>query len=103
MRVELSLEKDSTLRVIMIGEIDHHAIGNERKNIDDFIKKNLPKLVVLDFSRVKFMDTSGIGLIIGRYKLACELKIKLAISNVPEGLKKIMRFSGIYSLNILQM
>ena len=75
---------------------------NKRSEIDLFIEKYLPNLVVLDFSEVNFMDTSGIGLILGRFKLANKLGINLQVINARDRIKRIIEFSGIKSLGIIK-
>ena len=49
------------------GEIDHHTASVMRNEIDSSIEKNMPSMLILDFRDVTFMDSSGIGFIIGRY------------------------------------
>ena len=55
-----------TLAAYLSGEIDHHAAQSLRKEIDAQIDDRLPELLTLDFSGVTFMDSSGVGLILGR-------------------------------------
>ncbi len=54
-----------TLAAYLSGEIDHHAAQSLRKEIDAQIDDRLPELLTLDFSGVTFMDSSGVGLILG--------------------------------------
>ncbi len=61
-------KKADKLIVTMAGELDHHSAEEVRNVIDDRLdRENLNKLI-LDFSKVNFMDSSGIGVVIGRYK-----------------------------------
>ena len=55
-----------TLAAYLTGEIDHHAAQSLRREIDAQIDDRLPELLTLDFSGVTFMDSSGVGLILGR-------------------------------------
>ena len=64
------LEKDKTLLVEITEEIDHHTTEKMRRKIDDDITRYMPRKVVFDFNKVSFMDSAGIGMIIGRYKMA---------------------------------
>ena len=57
------------LRAVLRGEIDHHSAKSIRDSIDEKIFETRPKLLILNFSHVEFMDSSGLGLIMGRYKL----------------------------------
>ena len=56
------------LTVFLQGEIDHHTAKGMREEIDRAIDFNMPSLLILDFSQVTFMDSSVIGLVMGRFK-----------------------------------
>ncbi len=92
MKTEL---KDDILTVFLEGEIDHHCAKEIRKEIDRGIYECLPKGLVLDFEKVSFMDSSGIGLVIGRFNLMNENGGKIAIANPSNQIKKVMKLSGI--------
>lgn len=62
-------EKDKTLLVEITEEIDHHTTEKMRRKIDDDITRYMPRKVIFDFDKVSFMDSAGIGMIIGRYKM----------------------------------
>ena len=51
------------------GELDHHAAGTIREQVDHAVERYHPRELTLDFSGVGFMDSSGIGLVMGRYRL----------------------------------
>lgn len=57
----------SVVIAYLIGEIDHHTAGEVREKIDDTLMLVKPKTLILDFKNVSFMDSSGIGLVMGRY------------------------------------
>lgn len=82
------------------GEIDHHSAAVLREKIDNNINKNV-KLLVISLKEVTFMDTSGIGLILGRFKKTRDLGISMKIINIPEKVKRIIKLSGIQNLGIL--
>ena len=82
------------------GEIDHHTARDMRESIDDAIERHRPNRVVLDFSQVGFMDSSGIGLIMGRYRLLSEHGAQLEIGSTPANLLKMMRLAGLSRLGI---
>ena len=78
------------------GEVDHHNAPEIRGMIDDAIIMNdAQKTVVLDFSGVTFMDSSGVGLVMGRYRLALMKNKKIRVDNLSERDFKIMKMSGI--------
>ena len=64
------LIEDKTLIFEITEELDHHESEKIRKRADYEIQRFMPKKVIFDFKRVKFMDSAGIGLILGRYKQA---------------------------------
>ena len=91
--------KNSTLYAFLKGEIDHHTAPELRECIDDAIILNdAPKLIVLDFAGVTFMDSSGVGLVMGRYRLAASKGKKIRVDNLSERDYKIMKMSGIEKL-----
>lgn len=88
-------EEESALFAHLVPEIDHHTAKGMREAIDAMLFKLSPEVLVLDFSRVKFMDSSGIGLIIGRAEIARELGTELRITGLSKMLLRIVRLSGI--------
>lgn len=82
----------------LTGELDHHCASAVRKKIDSAVSEYKPSLLVLDFGDISFMDSSGIGLIMGRYKLINELGGTLHIVNVSEQAHKIMTLAGLERL-----
>lgn len=88
------------LTALLFGEIDHHTARDIRRTIDGDIEKHHPNKLSLDFRRVKFMDSSGIGLIMGRYRLMQLVGGTVEIVNVPPHLNRIIELSGIRSLSI---
>lgn len=85
----------------MIGDIDHHTAGSMREQIDGEIERLKPANLRLDFSKITFMDSSGIGLIMGRYRLMKLLGGNVSVVNVPKGLQRMVQISGISSLGVL--
>lgn len=89
---------DGILTAYVEGEIDHHTAPSIREKIDEKITKDKPSVLRLDYSGVTFMDSSGIGLIMGRYKLISSYSGKLEVINVPLNMAKVVRLSGIEKL-----
>ena len=77
------------------GEIDHHTASVIRKEIDAAVEKNMPTLLVLDFRDVSFMDSSGIGLVMGRYKLLKPMGASLHVTNTSPQIGKVMKLAGL--------
>lgn len=92
------LQKDKTLLVEITEEIDHHSTEKMRRLIDDDITRYMPRKVIFDFDSVTFMDSAGIGLIIGRYKFTNMLGGKLEVANLTQSVRKIFEMSGILKL-----
>lgn len=90
--------KEKILEIELTEEIDHHSSEKIRLRIDYEIQRFSPKKVIIDLSKVKFMDSAGIGLIIGRYKVALSYGGTLEVRNVSEKLKKILEMSGIHKI-----
>lgn len=82
------------------GELDDHSTQEIRKTIDAQVEKRRPVILRLDFSHITFMDSSGIGLIMGRYRIIKFLGGDLQIVNVPSRIMKILEISGMRTLGI---
>lgn len=77
------------------GDIDHHNAKDIREQIDRSVESTKPNQLVLDFKEVSFMDSSGIGLVMGRYKLMQEIGGTVRISNTSAHIKKVMKLAGL--------
>jgi len=87
--------KGSTLVALPDCEIDHHSAERLRSQIDAAYEKSSCRNIILDFSRVGFMDSSGIGMIIGRYKNAEKRGGKLYITGMNQDMGRIFGISGL--------
>ena len=90
------------LTVYLEGEIDHHSAKGMREEIDAAVEFNMPSLLILDFDRVTFMDSSGIGLVMGRYKNLQKSGAKLNLMGLSGNNYKIMKLAGIDRLATLE-
>ena len=90
--------EDKLLVFEITEEIDHHSSERIRKRADYEIQRFMPKRVVFDLKKVSFMDSAGIGLVIGRYKTAGSFGGTLELVNVNNKLKKIFEMSGILKI-----
>lgn len=90
--------EEGILRCRLVGEIDHHTAKHVREKIDAEIFKSRPSGVILDFQEVRFMDSSGIGLIIGRAELCGELRIGVRLVGLSNTARKLVTLSGIDKL-----
>ena len=79
-------------------EIDECSVQKIRRKADYEIERHIPKKVIFDFNSVSFMDSAGIGLIIGRYRIANMLGGTVEIANVKDSIKRILELSGILKI-----
>lgn len=93
MQVKFS-SRGVTLIIGISGELDHHSAEYIRQKVDGEMIKASIKHIVFDFSKVSFMDSSGIGVIMGRYKNIRELGGKTAVANVKPQIRRIFEMSG---------
>ena len=91
-------EKDKLLRFKITEDIDDHTVQKIRRRADYEIERYMPKRVIFDFDSVTFMDSAGIGLLIGRYKFTNLLGGQLEIANLTQSVRKIFEMSGILKL-----
>ena len=86
------------------GEIDHHTAADVRNQIDDAICRHKPAHLIIDFRNVSFMDSSGIGLVMGRYRLLQSINstANLEIKNVSVRTKKIMELAGLGRIAVIK-
>ncbi|NLY78102.1 MAG: anti-sigma F factor antagonist [Tissierellia bacterium] len=89
---------DDYLIVKLSGELDHHTSESLRRKIDRYYSsKNLSNLI-LDLRDLKFMDSSGIGLIMGRYKMCKDKKGNISIVSTSPYINRMLKMSGIYQI-----
>ncbi len=94
MLVDISMDKD-VLIVVLGGEIDHHYTEKIRSEIEMKFEENKAKNVVLSFKNVRFMDSSAIGMVIGRYKFVVARGGNLVACDLTLEAKRIFDMSGL--------
>lgn len=90
--------KNGALVISFKGEIDHSATLDVRERIDELIKRGGFDYMVIDLKDISFMDSAGIGLIMGRYKKLRSGNKPLFLRNVSPSVDKILKISGLYKL-----
>ena len=90
--------KDKQLTLKITEEIDEHTTEKLRRKIDNEITRFLPRKVIFDFSNVSFMDSAGIGMLLGRYKVIKMLGGQLELVNVNKQIERIFEISGILKI-----
>ncbi len=99
MAVQLeSRERELVAR--LSGELDHHTAGELREQIDAAVERLQPKRLCMDFHDVTFMDSSGVGLVMGRYRLVRMSGGTLLVCGASERVRQMMRMAGLDSLDI---
>ncbi|EHI97973.1 MULTISPECIES: anti-sigma F factor antagonist [unclassified Clostridium] len=95
----LKFEKHgNALIVILSGELDHNSAEEVRVRIDDRIDRDNIDKVILNFSEVTFMDSSGIGAVLGRYKKISNKGGKLCIAEPNKNVNRIFELAGLYKI-----
>ena len=88
-------EGKNSLIISLSGEIDQYAAAELKECIDIEIQSTSRKNIIIDLGMVDMMDSSGIGLIVGRYKLTISTGKKFAICNASSSVKRMIELSGI--------
>ena len=87
-----------TLTVHLAEELDHRAATQLRSELDELLRDGTIRRLVLDLRRLNFMDSSGIGLIIGRYKVMERRGGSVAVVNADRRMDRIFEMAGLYEL-----
>ncbi len=90
--------KNKVLYINMAGDIDHHSAAILREKSDEILNREYIKEIVFDFKDINFMDSSGIGLVMGRYRQAGYNNADVTLINVPESINRMFEMSGINKL-----
>ncbi|MCD7741097.1 MAG: anti-sigma factor antagonist [Ruminococcus sp.] len=88
----------SKLTALLSGDLDHYTVSDIRTEIDRMVRGAPIDQLILDFANVSFMDSSGVGLVLGRYKLINEMGGRCIVANPPNYIAKVMKLSGIGKL-----
>ncbi len=88
----------STLIVRIRGEVDHHTAAEIRTGIDRELFQRRPKRMTMDLSRVSFMDSSGLGLIMGRFSVMRELGGEMTVCDPSPETLSILTLAGMERL-----
>lgn len=97
--MNISYEIKQRCLIVKLGtEIDHHVAENIRSKVDQLIDMNAIRVLILDFSDTVFMDSSGIGVIMGRYKKMKDMGGDVGLIHVSSQIQKLLKLSGVYRL-----
>ena len=87
--------KEGCILITLLGEMDHHNAAIVRGEIDGMIKEERPERVELDLSEIGFMDSSGLGFVMGRYSLTQKIGSEFVLKNPNERTVKIFELAGL--------
>ena len=90
--------KNGLVCIHLFGEIDHHSAVALREELDRRLMQERPRRLVLNLSKIEFMDSAGLGLLMGRYRLVRELGGVMALSAPNPRVMKILRLAGMERL-----
>lgn len=91
-------QSSDALTVYLSGEIDHCAAEKLKGEIESLIHKSKDKPIVLDFSEVAFMDSSGVGMLIGRYKTKMAYGGRMYADGMHETIERLYRMAGLHRI-----
>jgi stage II sporulation protein AA (anti-sigma F factor antagonist) len=86
------------LVVKLNGELDHHTAEGIREEVDKEIDNNNIKNIIFDLEGMHFMDSSGIGVVIGRYKKVQKLGGQAGVINMNSRVERIFKMSGLFNI-----
>ena len=92
------LEEGQALTVQIIGEVDHHAANSLMSQLTQKLDTALPGSLELDMSKVTFMDSSGIAVVLRTWKRMCQLGGSMRLQNVPSYAAKVLKAAGVDKL-----
>lgn len=101
MNVQISY-KEGVMTAKLSGEIDHHSAREMREAIDDTAQKLKPYCLRMDFTNVPFMDSSGVGLILGRVRMCNFWRGRVVLCGLSQNLSKMVELSGIASVAAIE-
>ncbi len=95
----MRMERDqNTVTIYMDGELDHCSAQGIRRVLDGCLQDGQVKNMILDMEDITFMDSSGIGVILGRYKMLRQRGGKLSVRNMNAQVSKVFRLSGMHQI-----
>lgn len=94
--------KNNVLTAYIDGEIDHDTAAKIRTNLDGAAQSLKPKVLCMDFSNVSFMDSSGVGLVMGRYRQMKLIGGNLMVTNISDRNYRIFALAGLEGLGVLR-
>lgn len=99
MSLQIDLQqKGSVLLVRLVGELDHHTAEQLRNQVEDNLAKKQIKHIVLNLEQLTFMDSSGLGVILGRYKQVRAIGGEMVVCAISPAVKRLFEMSGLFKI-----
>ncbi|OAB46350.1 anti-sigma F factor antagonist [Paenibacillus antarcticus] len=99
MNLQMEMEHHRQVLIVrFIGELDHHTADHVRMKLDDAIHSRQTDHIVLSLKDLQFMDSSGIGVILGRYKLIKSKGGKMAVCDATKPVFRLLEMSGLFKI-----
>lgn len=88
----------TSLIIILPPEVDDHNCKGIAKDTEEFMENRVVKRIIFDFTKTGFMDSAGIGVLLGRYKRMMELGGEVVVTGEDQRIERILKISGIYQI-----
>ncbi len=95
--IELEV-KNNVLCIRLIGELDHHTAEELRLKVTDTIESNKINHILLNLEKLSFMDSSGLGVILGRYKQIKNLGGEMVVCSISSQVERLFEMSGLFKI-----
>ena len=89
---------NNILYVMLCGELDEHSANFTKTKLDELMDSFGFSQIIIDLSELEFMDSTGVGVMIGRYKRMQERNISIYICNANKNAEKIFTMTGLYNI-----
>jgi stage II sporulation protein AA (anti-sigma F factor antagonist) len=90
--------KGNVLCIRLQGELDHHTAETLKNQASNRIESNKIKHIVLNLEQLSFMDSSGLGVILGRYKQIKQLQGEMVVCAISPSVKRLFEMSGLFKI-----
>ncbi|MFD1738793.1 anti-sigma F factor antagonist [Bacillus salitolerans] len=99
MSLSIDLEvKHNVLCIRLAGELDHHTAEDLRSQVTDYLEKNSINHIILNLEHLSFMDSSGLGVILGRYKQIKNNGGEMVVCSISPAVKRLFDMSGLFKI-----
>jgi stage II sporulation protein AA (anti-sigma F factor antagonist) len=102
MSLQVETKRDGKVLVVLLtGELDHHTAPIVRDVLEKEMAKDDTRHMLLNMKQLTFMDSSGIGMILGRYKQLLQKGGKMGICDIPPSIHRLLEMSGLFKIMMI--